>query len=456
MSTTPAPPPLRVLISGGGVAGPAVALQLSRLPPPLRCEITVVERHPDLRASGQQIDLRGQGVVAMRRLGIESQVREVRVDEPGVRILNARGDLQAYFGSNKTGQGAQGFSAEWEIMRGALVRVLYNETKDLPNITYRFGTTVSSFEHIRDGTAVRARLSDGTEGEWDLLVGCDGLGSRTRRNMFTDGRKDILKPIGVASAFYTIPPQDDDTPDAVFCHFPGRRYILTRRDQPDCLRAYLGYRNPDERLSHAIKHGTVEEQKKAWAEAFMRDLPDEWGVKRCIEGLFTPEADDFYTQDFAQVKLDTWTEGRVVLVGDAGYCPSPMTGQGTSLALIGACVLGGEIARTCSAELASQNPDGESNNNDNNDPWAAGIPRGLAGYEKTLRPMVDIVHSENVQMGIKILMPESAWAIKLIHWTMWLMAALRIEKIAARFASDDRGSWKLPEYPELVKPKVSE
>ncbi|KAK4120699.1 FAD/NAD(P)-binding domain-containing protein [Parathielavia appendiculata] len=444
---TPPPRPLRVLISGAGVAGPALALHLSRLPPPLQCNITIVERRPRSRNNiGQQIDLRGQGVAAMRKLGIERAVRARLVDEPGVRMLDRRGKLQAYLASNKSGRGAQTFSAEWEIMRGDLCDVLYEACEALgeESVRFVFGTTVEGLERQPgDGKgAVRVRLSDGSEGEYDLVVGCDGIGSRVRRAMFGGGSKDGLAPVGMACALFTIPPEEGDGPAANWCHFPGRRYIMTRRDREDCLRVELGYAGDDPELKRALKHGTVAEQKEAWANIFRRDMLDAWGVRRITDGLSSPQADDFYTQEFAQVKIDRWSEGRFVLLGDAAFCPAPLTGQGTSMALIGAYVLAGEIARAC-----GKGAQGEVVN-----PWD-NLPVALAAYETTLRPFVKTIHDIPVRRIARFILPESAWVISFFHWAFWLFTVLRLDRLATLFMSDDTGSWKLPDYPELPAPK---
>ncbi|KXX77502.1 Kynurenine 3-monooxygenase [Madurella mycetomatis] len=434
------PPPLRVLISGAGIAGPALAHWLTRLPAPSRCEITIVERHPRLRNSGQQIDLRGQGIDAMRRMGIEPAVRAHLVDEPGMQIINARGEPRAYFESNKTGKGAQGFSAEWEIMRGDLCDVLYQATEGLPGVKYVFGCSVESFTQEGSGGKVHVKLSDGREDEYDLLVGADGIGSRIRRQMFTDGRPDPLKPVGMSIAFYTIPPQEGDRDFATMCHLPGRRMITTRRDRPDCLRVYLMVAGEHSELKSALKHGTVAEQKEAWVKLFKHDMDSSWQMPRFLDGLLNSElADDFYTQELAQVRLDNWSNGNVVLLGDAAFCPSPITAMGTSVALVGAYVLAGEIARA----FVKGAQDGQASP-------AERIPEALAAYEKTLRPFILDVQNVPITWITKILIPETSWGIASLQWVAWLAITLRVDKILTWLSpSDDRGSWKLPDYSEL-------
>ncbi|KAK4234010.1 hypothetical protein C8A03DRAFT_47562 [Achaetomium macrosporum] len=439
----PNPPPLRVLISGAGIAGPALALHLSRLPAPLKCTTTVVERHPTLRSSGQQIDLRGQGIDAMRAAGIEAAVRARVVDEPGLAFIDRRGGkTQAYFAANKSGKGAQSFSAEWEIMRGDMCEILYEATVGLEGVKYVFGTSVEEFTQGTGGKGpVRVRFSDGSEGEFDLLVGCDGLGSKIRRRMFSDGRPDGLRPIGMLAAFYTVPHREGDPAYATIMPLPGRRHVITRRDRPDCLRVYLGVHGESPygpELSKVLKSGgTLAEKKDAWVKAFGPDAHNTYQLQRFLDGLNSPEADDFYTVEYAQVRLDNWSEGRVVLVGDAGYCPAPITGFGTSLALAGAYVLAGEIARACGRAQGEGSP------------WD-NIPAALAAYETTLRPLVDHVQDINIERRTKLFLPGSAWGISLMNWIAWLIATLRIDRLATRFMSDDRGPWKLPEYPELT------
>ncbi|KAF4985049.1 hypothetical protein FGRMN_11282, partial [Fusarium graminum] len=132
--------PLKVLIVGAGVAGPSLAHWLSRLP----CEITLIERSPQVRATGQQVDIRAQGVPVMRKMGIEAAVRAKFVREAGTQLIDTDGKTKAFFPITDHGSENQSITTEFEIKRGDLVRILVDLTKNSNNVQHRFGTTVTS------------------------------------------------------------------------------------------------------------------------------------------------------------------------------------------------------------------------------------------------------------------------------------------------------------------------
>ncbi|KAK3385906.1 hypothetical protein B0H63DRAFT_473809 [Podospora didyma] len=441
---SPPRPRLRVLISGAGIAGPALALWLSRINPSvLECDITIVERSQKLRASGHQIDLRDQGIPIMKKMGLEEAVRARLVREPGLQLLNRKGKVRAYLEANTSGKGSQGFTSEYEIMRGDLCEILYQATKDAPHVRYIFGCSVESFTQDEARGTVRVRFSGsgGGEGvpkgekEFDLLVGADGVGSRIRHAMLGggDAGKDAFKPINYPAALFTVPAQDGDTLAATMLHLPGRRLIMTRKDQPDSVRVFMGFVGKDPELDEVLKSGTMAEKKQMWVSKFTDDAETTWQLPRYLGALLnSPMADDLYTLAMGQVKMDTWSKGRVVLLGDAGYCASPVSGLGVTISFAGAYVLGGEIARACGNSATP----------------AANIPIALAAYERELRPFIK--DAQVLPPGYPgFMVPASKWGIKVLHSIAWLITTTKIHRLAMMFASEKKGGWKVPEYKEF-------
>ncbi|KAH8886903.1 FAD/NAD(P)-binding domain-containing protein [Thozetella sp. PMI_491] len=437
-------PPLKVLVCGGGLAGPSLALWLTRV----GCEVTVIERTGELRASGQQIDIRGQAVEVMRRMGIEAAIRANLVDEPGLQFVNEAGRRIAYFGANKSGKGRQSMTSEFEIMRGDFCHILHDATK--ATTKWVFGVHVVDFEQLSGDQGVRVQLSDGTSDTYDLLVGADGQGSKMRKLMLSkSGLEDNPKIVHVNLAWYSIPAQDGDTNIATAMLSPNRRFTITRKDSPETLRVYYMTSSTsmadDHPMQQAIRNGTIEEQKKAWADHFRSAG---YRAARFNEGMDTPEADDFYSCEALQVKLDTYSHGRVVLVGDAGMCASPLSGMGTAIGLVTAYCLAGEIAKHC--QLRADGQPGEAGAPDPRE----GLAAALKAYDESLRPFINKVQ-ELPPGAPDYWMPKSSWYISVWHWFLWFVATFGLDKLLSKLASDDVAGWTLPDYPELGRVEVS-
>lgn len=407
------PSSLNILISGAGIAGPAVAFWLSRQGH--RC--TVIERFPSLRTAGLQIDIRQQGIDAIKRMGLIDVIKKRVVDEQGFQMVNSAGKRAVFLPRHEPDAGrAQSFSSEFEIMRGDLTAILYDETKD--KVKYRFGLSVQ--EYRNEGEQVSVTLSDSSVETYDLLIAADGQGSRIRRQMLQEtGVSDDTRHLGLNACYYFVPRQDGDENLATLYQAPGRKAILTRWHSKDQGQAILLTMANQEGFKSAMQSG-VDAQKAEYAKTY--DGAG-WQTSRLLSHL--PQADDFYAQEVLQRKSKIWSHGRVVLLGDAGYCPSPMTGMGTSLAMVGAYVLAGEISK-----------------------HRDDIPAALAAYDTTLRPYVDETQYLP-PVGLKLFLPASAWTIKLLHTIAWLVMALRLDRVVEFFAVQAKQKWALPTYPDL-------
>ncbi|MEU5927772.1 FAD-dependent monooxygenase [Streptomyces antimycoticus] len=405
--------PLRVLVAGGGVAGQALAFWLTRS----GHRVTVVERFPALRAAGAQVDLRGQGIEAVKRMGLLDAVRGKLVDEAGVAFVDARGTAKATIMANTSGRGRQTLTSEYEIMRGDLVRILHDTTRD--DTEYVFGKSVDGFE--QDEHKVVAHFSDGSSGEFDLLVGADGQGSRIRRAVLPEGFDPYWR-VGIHMAYWFVPRIASDGNIRDTYMVPGGRQIMRRSHNPTETQVYFVIREESDEAS-AIHRAPVERQQEFWADRF-RDAG--WQTERFIEGMKTSPF--FYSQEVVQVRTDTWSKGRVVLAGDAAHCASPYSGMGISGGLVGAHVLAGEINR-----------------------HPGDLPTALADYDSVLRPFINEIQGEVNPRLLRLGMPMTRRAIDVFQAATALACFLHVPDLAARLSKKDRGgNWQLPENPAPI------
>lgn len=402
---------LKILICGGGCAGPALAFWLARA----GHRVVVVERFPALRASGAQIDLRQQGIEVAKRMGLYDTIYSRRVDEAGTALVDSQGRALGTVMANDSGKGAHALTAGCEIMRGDLVRILYEATRD--NVEYVFGKTVDRFE--QDDKEVVAYFSDGSSDTYDLLVGADGQGSRIRKAIHPAGAPDPYVSTGLHIAYWVIPRAEGDDNIARGYVSSGGRMIMRRTHSPTESQVSFILKDSQPEVS-SVPRAPVEQQKQFWTERFRGAG---WQTDRFVEGMETTE--NFFCQEIVQVRTDTWSRGRVVLLGDAAYCPSPFTGLGTTSSFAGAYVLAGEITR-----------------------HSDDLPRAFAEYERRLRPFINEAQKLSLRAW-HLVIPDTQWGVKVVQWIFWLVCLLRIPDLMEMFEGEEKGGWSLPDYPEM-------
>ena len=410
---------LRVLISGASVAGPALAYWLVRA----GCKVTVVERAPSLRIAGQGIDVRATARDVIRRMGIFDRILDKSSHEEGLQLVDSNNRCLARFGVDLSGKG-ESATCDIEILRGELARILFDITKD--DVSYIFGDMVESLQETDKEVSVN--FANGTPtAAFDLVVAADGVGSKIRSMAFGDDNSQI-RSLNSYVSYFSVPPGDTDTMWSRVHWVKGGRNMSVRPDNVGRTRAFLtltAYDKSDERLPRfqkALKEG-IPAQKLLVQELF-QDAG--WEIARLLNGMH--ESDDFYMQHVAQVRLNRWSSGRVTVVGDAGYAPSPFTGMGTSIAFIGAYILAGEISR-------------QPNN----------LPAALESYERVLRPYVESV--QKLPPGIPwIVNPQSALGVRVLGTVGWGIGILSttwvatlLSKVVA-FLPFGKDTFRLPDY----------
>jgi 2-polyprenyl-6-methoxyphenol hydroxylase-like FAD-dependent oxidoreductase len=312
-----------ILISGASVAGPALAYWL-------HCygfHPTVVEKEPALREGGYKVDIRGAAVEVLDHMNLLSTVRQESTDMQGASYVNRAGRTLATMDANFFGGRVD---EDVEIMRGDLSRILYEATRQ--DIEYIFDDSITSLTQNEDG--VQVTFAHSKPRSFDLVVGADGLHSGVRALEFGH-ETEFIRRLGHYIAIFTTPNHLDLDRWELFYAAPGKttNVYSTRRDTS--AKALFLF----SATTLKYDYRDTEQQKKILAERF-RGVG--WEVPILLDSMW--QAPDFYFDSISQVYMDCWSNERVVLVGDAGYCASPASGQGTSLALVGAYVLAGELA----------------------------------------------------------------------------------------------------------------
>lgn len=320
-------PPPSILIIGGSVAGNALASLLLLLPLPITelPHITILERSAASCSYGQNIDVRGTGIEILSKLGIENLVRAATTGEEGVRIVDEKNRVWAEMAADKTGRVQTGTS-DVEILRGRLTEILRVRAEELSvqvkglggrGIEFVDREWLGSLE--QEGDRVRVVFANsGEKRSFDLVVGADGLQSLTRKMVWgTEGEEDRLKRIEAFGGFFSMPRGETDSLWRRWYHGPGKRGIMVRpSDRSDRSTVFMIVVNEtDARFRDVAKVGSrsIAGQKALLTEYF-RDAG--WESERIVAEMNA--ADDFYYDAIAQVKMDSWSKGRVVLLGDAG------------------------------------------------------------------------------------------------------------------------------------------
>jgi FAD-dependent urate hydroxylase len=307
----------------------------------------VIEREPVWRCAGTGMYLPGNATRALRALGLHPQLTGRAVEIPRQRFCDHRGRLLREVDVAALWSPAGPCMA---MHRADLHDLLLKATGDVP---IRRGQTVIRLTQ-REGT-VSVECSDGTSGDYDLVVGADGIHSAVRRLAF--GPTAAPRPVGQIGWRFVAPrPPEVTTWSVMLGRHTAFLTIPIADDRVYCYCDTLSPHNPD---------GAERAPAEPLTLLFSEFADPAATLLEPLDGT-----DEIHVSTIEEVALDSWVRGHVVLIGDAAHATSPNMAQGAAMALEDALVLA-----HCLQEIEP-------------------IPHALERFEARRRPRTDWVRAQ--------------------------------------------------------------
>ena len=351
-----------ILVSGASFAGLATAYWTNRL----GYKVTVVDIAPSLKKGGTPVDIKQGTVDIVRRMGLLDQIKSRALKPKRTQFLDMEGIAVAEMSGEPDGTSD---SEDCEIERDDLLEIMYGEISD--QVEFIFGDRISQL--VEGGDDVVVTFKGGVCRRFALMFGCDGNRSAVRRLQFGPDAEytHFLQHYFGITIIDRLLIEEDTTQ---IYNVPGKAVMLNAyQGQTDIVFSYFSenevqydYRDQGQqlRLVHDQFTGTG------------------WRTDELLDEL--ERSSKFYFDKFCQIRMPSWTKGRVALVGDAGYCASPAAGMGGSLAIVGASALNDAFEKHGSDFVAA-----------------------FQEYNRKLGPFVLEVQSAAVDFGLRMFVPRT-------------------------------------------------
>lgn len=320
----------KVLVVGAGVAGMAVCywLKVFGFSP------TLIEKSNTLRKGGYGVDIFGIAVDIAKKMSVYKKICDMRTQLEHGYYVNTDGHTLVETQGEKFGFR---HGEEVEILREDLIEILKQAIEDIP---CHFNQRIKLIK--QDDKNVEVTFEDSKVENYDLVIGADGVHSTTRDLVFVKEEYDLID-FGCYSVIFSLPNylklrQSEIAFDS------NQKFISVSSDKNSAVALASFMFRSNCRLGDMRNE---KEQKSFFKNAFI-DLG--WETNKLLQ--YMEESNDFYFDDAMQIKMRSWTKGRIALVGDSGYCSSALSGQGTTTALVGAYILAGELKQQMEHKIA--------------------------------------------------------------------------------------------------------
>lgn len=321
----------KVLVSGASISGLTTAWWMSKM----GYKVSIVELANQPRSGGTALNLSGNALGFTREMGIYEQIlsNSVSLDliefkdanDVTVNSIALRNDAEqpSYISEIEQGDSKENTFDEIEIDRSKLVNILLNAVGN--DVDFIFNNSIKTLKETKD--CINVTFDDDSQGSFELVIGCDGVHSKVRKLWFGE-EKNYLHFLKAYGSITTLN-KELITPNTMqWYNVPGKAYMLNvNKDKTDIVFFFIS----EKEILYDFRN--IEQQKKIVLDRFLTG----WKTAELMEEVKNSE--NFYFVNLSQIKMPSWTKGRVALVGDAAYCASPAAGMGGSLAVEGAGIL---------------------------------------------------------------------------------------------------------------------
>ncbi|GHN00332.1 oxidoreductase [Cytophagales bacterium WSM2-2] len=347
------------LVSGASIAGLTMAYWLNRY----GYKVTVVEISAGLKKGGSPIDIRAEAIDVAERMGIYEKIKAMSL-ETTIEFVNAENECIGTL----NGLGKDESGRDIELHRNHLIEIIQESAG--PDIEYLFSNSIQTIN--QDENTVTVTLKDGQTRNFDFLFGADGVHSSVRRLVFGN-EENYNHFCGAYFAILNVDKNNERQNAGRMYNMPSKMAGISTKGN-----LILLFKSP----KLIYDYSNASQHKQILNEKFSECG---WQIPAILKTM--TNSNELYFDEICQIKMSSWTKGRVALIGDAAHCSGFPTGMGSSLAMHGATLL--------ADELKASNGDYQS---------------AFSKYDTSLHPVVEAIQA-TVMHGLSFLVPDTEEAI---------------------------------------------